>query len=100
MANVVSLSQHNREEQDQSLARARPAEQKQIPNRPPDQFQRRPLVFRKFKYIHKSNKSYFSSRDCGKFTENTEKYSFNHERHERKQKTESVNALRGTQSIH
>ena len=54
-------AQHNGEEQNQSLARARPAEQQQIPDRSTDQFQRQLLVFRKFKNIHKS-KSFFYHR--------------------------------------
>ena len=36
--------QHNGEEQDQRLARARTTEQEQIPNRSPDQLQRRPKL--------------------------------------------------------
>ena len=45
----IQRPQHNGEEQNQSLARARTAEQEQVPNRSPDQFQRRLLVFSKFK---------------------------------------------------
>ena len=41
--------QHNGEEQNQSLARARAPEQEQIPDRTTDQFQRRLLVFSKFR---------------------------------------------------
>ena len=82
--------QHNGEEQDQSLARARPAEQEQIPDRPPDQFQRRPLVFSKFKNIrHKSNpiSRTKTQRHKGNPIINHER----HEMHEKNQKTESAN---------
>jgi len=53
---------HNREQQYKRLARARAPEQKQIPDHPPDQLQRRLLVVRKFKACHKS-KSFFIHKD-------------------------------------
>jgi hypothetical protein len=47
--------QHDGEQQNERLARARTAEQEHIPDHPAEQFQRRPLVIRKFKHIHNQN---------------------------------------------